>query len=200
MKKIRELERRGRPRDATRDIAILEVAIQGLVELGYERLSINEIAARARASKSTLYRRWPTKATLVADAVAYWMEKSVPLETPNTKSLTDDITLIVSVVPDGDSFRKAVAVFLDLASVGVRDMELRPAISHEILDARRRQLREVIDNAIARGEIAADAKTEQIPNLVIGLILVHMLTDRLCGRNDIRNLVESVIGPLRQKA
>ncbi len=199
MKKIKEAEGRGRPRDVTRDTVILEVTIQGLVELGYERLSINEIASLAKASKSTIYRRWSSKATLVADAVAYWMEKSVPLETPNTKSLTDDITLIVSVVPDGDSFRKAVGVFLDLASVGVRDVDLRSAISHEILDVRRRQLREVIDNAIARGEIAASAKTAQIPDMVIGLILVHMLTDRLCGRDDIHSLVASVIEPLRKK-
>ncbi|SLM18792.1 conserved hypothetical protein [uncultured spirochete] len=200
MKKIKEAEGRGRPRDVTRDTVILEVTIQGLVELGYERLSINEIASLAKASKSTIYRRWSSKATLVADAVAYWMEKSVPLETPNTKSLTDDITLIVSVVPDGDAFRNAVTVFLDLASVGIRHEELRSAISHEILEGRRQQLREVINNAIARGEIAASAKTAQIPNMVIGLILVHMLTDRLCGRDDIHRLVESVIEPLRKKS
>jgi len=77
-------------------------------------------------------------------------------------------------------------------------MELRSAISHKILDARRQQLRKVIDNAIARGEIPINAKTAQVPDMAIGLILVHMVTDRLCSRNDIRNVVESVIEPLHQ--
>jgi AcrR family transcriptional regulator len=60
--------RRGRQLDPARDAAILAAAFDGLAELGYDRLSMDEIAARAHAGKGALYRRWPSKARLVVDA------------------------------------------------------------------------------------------------------------------------------------
>ncbi|MFZ2636631.1 MAG: TetR/AcrR family transcriptional regulator [Rectinemataceae bacterium] len=198
MEKSCELGHRGRPRDIARGVAILIATLRGLVEVGYERLSINEIAARAHASKATLYRRWPAKSMLVADAVAYWLEKVVPLEAPNTNSLSGDITLIVSVVPDGNAFRDALAVFLDLSSVGIRDAELRSAISLKILESRRRQIEEVVVRAVARGELDTDKRLERIPDMVLGLIMVHLLSDKYCGREEIRKLVEETIEPFRR--
>lgn len=47
----------GRPRDASRDVVIEKAAIELLREVGYERLSIEAVAARAQVSKSTIYRR-----------------------------------------------------------------------------------------------------------------------------------------------
>lgn len=58
----------GRPLDSSRDAAILEAALEGLAQRGYDLLTMDAIAARARAGKGALYRRWPSKAALVADA------------------------------------------------------------------------------------------------------------------------------------
>src|SRR5207244_13096978 len=58
----------GRPRDETRNVAILEATLAVLGEVGYDRLTIDAVAARAKASKATVYRRWPGKAALVVDA------------------------------------------------------------------------------------------------------------------------------------
>ena len=60
---------RGRPRDVARDAAILDATSQLLVEVGYDLLSIEAVAARAGVGKTTIYRRYPTKAALVTAAV-----------------------------------------------------------------------------------------------------------------------------------
>lgn len=59
----------GRPRDASRDVVILDTALRLLVEVGYEQLSIELVAAQAGVGKSTIYRRFSGKAALVAAAV-----------------------------------------------------------------------------------------------------------------------------------
>ena len=62
--------RLGRKRDHTRDPEILDAALDVLAETGYDGMTIDMVAARAKAGKATLYRRWPSKAELVIDAVA----------------------------------------------------------------------------------------------------------------------------------
>src|SRR4030088_2608174 len=63
--------RRGRPRGAARDTAILDATQQLLEELGYDRLRIQDVADRAHAGLATIYRRWPTKQALVIAAMQH---------------------------------------------------------------------------------------------------------------------------------
>ena len=60
----------GRKRDRTRDAPILDATLAVLAEAGYERMTIDMVAARAGAARATVYRRWATKADLVLAAVA----------------------------------------------------------------------------------------------------------------------------------
>ena len=60
---------RGRPRDTTREVAILRAAAELLSEVGYDHLTIESIAARAGVAKTTIYRRWPDKAALVVAVI-----------------------------------------------------------------------------------------------------------------------------------
>ena len=71
---------RGRPPDPNREAAILRAALEGLAEYGYDRLTMDEIAARARAGKGALYRRWSSKAALVVDAVIAWRSEKARLQ------------------------------------------------------------------------------------------------------------------------
>ena len=96
----------GRPRDPARDDAILSAALEGLAEVGYDRLSMDEIAARAHAGKGALYRRWPSKAALVVAAVMAWREQAAPVTIPDTGSLTGDIDAMIAAVPDFDEAAK----------------------------------------------------------------------------------------------
>ena len=52
-----------------RDAAICDATLALLAEVGYDRMSMDAVAARAKASKATIYRRWPGKQELVLDAV-----------------------------------------------------------------------------------------------------------------------------------
>ena len=94
-----EPSRGGRPRDEAREQAILEAAIDLLAEVGYEAMSIEGVAVRAKSSKATIYRRWPGKAELVADAIRRRSEPILEDLPPGA-----DASLILQVAP-------AVALF-----------------------------------------------------------------------------------------
>src|ERR1039458_6995520 len=142
------VSRAGRPRDPSRDDAILRAALDGLAELGYDRLSMDEIAARAHAGKGALYRRWPSKGALVVAAVMAWRERAAPLTIPDTGSLTGDIDAMIAAVPNFDEAAKQqMAVFVGLAGAASRDPELRIALSDNLLARPRRVLREEIGRA-----------------------------------------------------
>jgi AcrR family transcriptional regulator len=90
--------------DSSRQAAIMEAALEGLAERGYDLLTMDEIAARAHAGKGALYRRWPSKAALVADAVLTWRDRLGPVTVPDTGSLRGDIEALLEVLPDfGDA-------------------------------------------------------------------------------------------------
>ena len=81
---------RGRGREVTqREFAICDAALALLAEVGYDRMSMDAVAARARASKATIYRRWPGKRELVLEAVRTRVADIV--EPPDTGSLSGDI-------------------------------------------------------------------------------------------------------------
>ncbi|MBL7262244.1 TetR/AcrR family transcriptional regulator [Paractinoplanes lichenicola] len=80
---------RSRRLDGEREQAILRAAYELLGETGYQGLRVDAVAARAQASKATLYRHWPTKAELVLDAVRACKAADAPL--PDTGSLRGDL-------------------------------------------------------------------------------------------------------------
>ena len=72
--------RTGRPRSAETDRAILDATRAALVDLGWGKLTMGDVAARAGVAKTTLYRRWANKNELVVDAVAVLFDE---LELPD---------------------------------------------------------------------------------------------------------------------
>jgi AcrR family transcriptional regulator len=189
--------RGGRPLDPARDAAILQAALDGLAELGYDRLSMDEIAARAHAGKGALYRRWPSKAALVVDAILAWREAQAPVEAPDTGSLRGDLDAMIKAVPEfDDAAKQQIAVFSGLATAANRDPELKAAISTQILERPRRVINEVLERALARGEIAADRDLELIPDIIIGLNLVRVMTGEFPDRHYVERVLNTIIYPL----
>jgi AcrR family transcriptional regulator len=82
--------------DGERQQAILRATYELLGEAGYQGLRVDAVAARARASKATLYRHWPTKAALVADAVRVC--KRAQEAAPDTGSLRGDLVAWFSII------------------------------------------------------------------------------------------------------
>ncbi|AFM18545.1 transcriptional regulator [Mycolicibacterium chubuense NBB4] len=96
----------GRPRNPAKDVAVLQATRELLVEAGYQGTSVMAIARRAGVGAPTIYRRWPTKESLVEDA-AFGHPQPAPLPRPTGELLAD--------------LRSWVAVFLDwLADPAIR--------------------------------------------------------------------------------
>jgi AcrR family transcriptional regulator len=71
--------RAGRPRSRQADEAILEAGRQLVAEVGYSRMSMDQVARRAGVGKDTLYRRWPSKLVLVRDGILRSAMEAVPV-------------------------------------------------------------------------------------------------------------------------
>lgn len=191
------VSRAGRPRDPSLDQAILRAALDGLADLGYDRLSMDEIASRAHTGKGALYRRWPSKAAVVVAAMIAWREQTVPLTTRDTGTLKGDIEVIIAAIPDFDqAARQQMAVLIGLASAASRDSELRTALTDNLLARPRRLLRDVLDRAVQRGEIAADCDLELLPDIVIGLNILQIMLGETPDRKHAARVLNTIIYPL----
>ncbi|MEQ1955190.1 TetR/AcrR family transcriptional regulator [Mesorhizobium sp. CN2-181] len=104
---------RGRNQDKSRDDAIIRATLELLAEVGHDALTMTEVAARAGASKATLYRRWTQKSDLVADAVA----TLDPIEPPkyDGASLRDDLLKLLAIAGNCDDLPEAVTATREMA-------------------------------------------------------------------------------------
>src|ERR1700752_3473805 len=96
-----DASRRARARNPARfdqslDGAILAAVLEGLAERGYDQMSMDDVATRARVGKAAIYRRWPSKAAVVADAIAHWRRGLGSVQPPNTGSLRGDIDALIA--------------------------------------------------------------------------------------------------------
>jgi AcrR family transcriptional regulator len=144
---------RGRPRDEGCDRAIEAATRDLLVEHGFAGLSIEGIAARAGVAKTTIYRRWDSKAALVIDA--FLRGGRDHLDPPDTGSVRGDLiemlrAFLTMVQQRGDLVQALIAEQR-------RHPELAEAFRTTVLQQRQAAVREVLDRGVARGEIAADA-------------------------------------------
>lgn len=186
--------RPGRKRDHTRDPEILTAAIDVLAEVGYERMTVDMVAARAKAGKATLYRRWPSKADLVLDAVACMgAARSRPL--PDTGSLRGDLVALLSprTVQDADHKLK---VMLGLASVIAHSPELAESIREVFLEPRARVTRALLERAKERGEISPACDVALLSHVSSSMVISRaMLEHRPVDRDFLLSVIDGVIVP-----
>lgn len=138
----------------------------------YEALRIEDVAARAGVNKTTIYRRWPTKAELVVEATSSHSAGAVPL--PDTGSLAGDLRALARAVAanigspaGGRMSRTMVVAAMTSDEVAVR----APQFWSERLGLARR----IIDNAVARGELGEKADGNLIIESLIGPLYVRLL-------------------------
>ena len=152
----------GRKRDHTRDPEILDAALAILAETGYDGMTIDMVAARAKAGKATLYRRWASKGELVIDAVAY-MKKADLDEShlPDTGTLRGDLLAMIKPhsIDDGE---KKLQIMAGLMSMLSRAPELADAANAAIVEPRAAANRMLMQRAIDRGEISAECDIDTL--------------------------------------
>ena len=154
--------RLGRKRDHTRDPEILDAALDVLAETGYDGMTIDMVAARAKAGKATLYRRWASKSELVLDAVACMKSTDVDLASPpDTGTLRGDLVALVKTPTIRESERK-LKVMAGIVSMIARDPDLAAAAQEALVEPRAAANRIIFQRAIDRGEIPADVDIDRL--------------------------------------
>jgi AcrR family transcriptional regulator len=167
--------RLGRKRDHTRDPEILDVALDVLAETGYDGMTIDMVATRAKAGKATLYRRWPSKADLVLDAVVCMKSKDIDLDAlPDTGTLRGDLVAMVKPPSIRESERK-LKVMAGIASMIARSPELAAAAQNALVEPRASINRVFFRRAIDRGEIPADADVERLCMIAPAMVAYRVL-------------------------
>ena len=162
---------RGRPFDASRDAALRAAALELLAETGYDRLTLDSVAARADASKATIYRRWSGKAELVVDALS--RIKGSPV-VPDTGSLQGDLdTIARSSTDSGNQFD--AQVMLGLITALARDAELRQVFREQLIDPHMADIKAVFERAVLRGEVSEDRNLDLLVSLFPALVIHHLL-------------------------
>jgi AcrR family transcriptional regulator len=188
-----EVHTPGRKRDASRDDALCQAALEVLAEVGYDRLTIDAVAARAGAGKATCYRRWAGKAELVVDAIGRM--KTRPQQ-PDTGSLRGDLIELTCHFHDGDdTFRTDVQA--GLVSGLVRDANLRRMFAENFVAPRKAVFRAVFEAAVERGEIAPVPHYELLSDVVPSMIFHQLiLTGRPPGEAFVLTVIDQIVLPL----
>jgi AcrR family transcriptional regulator len=177
---------------SARESELLAVTLRLLQEHGYERLTLDDVAAIGRASKATVYRRWPTKAELVLAAFIEGVSQdAVP---PDTGSLRDDLIAVGDTVC-AQSKEHAGTLRAVLGEVS-RNPALNDAMQHQLFDQRRALMAQVLKRAVGRGEIDAAAVNNELWDLLPGYLVYRtVIQNRLPTRRTVRTLVDDVIMP-----
>lgn len=155
--------RPGRPRSAAAATAILAATREALVELGWSKLTLGDVAARAGVAKTTIYRRWPGKNELVVDAVAELFDE---LALPDRGSLAADIEGVVlqfAAILDRPEARSGL---MAAVAESTRDEALRERIRESIVERQKRLVLEGRTRAQARGELPPESDPEDAARTV----------------------------------
>src|SRR5215469_16866121 len=176
-----------------REAELLSITLQVLRETGYDKLTVDEVVARAHASKTTVYRRWPSKAELVGAAFAHRTrgEFGIP---PDTGTLRGDLLALAEMIARvADEYGRAIAGIL---AAGERSPRLRELLAKDLYDERRGQVQGVLGRAATRGEIAQQAISDGLWDVLPAYILFRTLLDeRPVPPATLRALIDDVLLP-----
>ena len=170
--------RPGRKQDRTRDGAILDAALDVLAETGYAGMTLAAVAERAKAGKSTFYRRWPSKEHLVLEAVARMKQDHVDLEhLPDTGTLRADILGLFRPASIKDGERK-LRVMTGLSAMLATNPGLAEAANDVIVEPWAAALRLLMRRAAERREIPDTAAIDSLAQVVPEMAAYRSLIQR----------------------
>jgi AcrR family transcriptional regulator len=175
-----------------RETELLAVTLRLLQEHGYDRLTLDAVATTARASKATVYRRWPTKAELVLAAFIEGVRQAaVP---PDTGTLRGDLVQVGELICQ-QSRQHAGTMRAVLVEVS-RNPALNDAFQHRFIDQRRAVIHHILHRAVDRGEIDDAAINDELWDLLPGYLIFRFLgAGRLPTHHTVQALVDDVMIP-----
>lgn len=193
----REPSRGGRPRDASREAAILTAAIDIVSEVGYERTTIEAVARRSGTSKATIYRRWSGKRDLVVAAVTAHQGGEFPAI--DTGSLRGDLLalarrLIATLTSSHGS------LVLTLLQETANDPELCELIEDGAGQTGARLPAAVLDRAVARGELPDGAVSYPYDEVVGSVLILRALMGYPMDEAYLTHLIDAIVLPTLRTA
>ena len=183
-----------RPRvEGEREQEILGATLDVLAEVGYDLLTMDAVATRAKASKATLYRRWRGKPELVVSAVTY--HHTTAAIVPDTGTLRGDLVAMIRT-PSIRAAERKLKVMAGIVSMIARSPELASAARAALVEPRASVNRVLFQRAIDRGEIPADADIEHLCMIGPAMVAYRLLMlGRPVDREFLISNIDKVILP-----
>ena len=190
----------GRRRDDTLDARIIESAINVLAEIGFDSMTMDMVAASAKAGKATVYRRWSSKAELVRDALIRMSRNSVELDRlPDTGTLRGDLLSLMKPYSTEYSERK-LRVLAKLGSFFSENRKSAEEATAGIFEPLTDVNRTLMQRAIERGEISADADIEMACEVINAVTSYRTLTqNKPFNRDSYAVLLDNILLPALKK-
>jgi AcrR family transcriptional regulator len=161
------------PRSGRHD-AICAAVFELLSEVGYDRMSMDAVAARARSSKATIYRAWPTKPDMVIDAVVHRFGDTP--HTPDTGSLRGDLLAVMNAMCQFASSADG-AVLAGLMSASAHNPELSKTLHRCVYEMKNPMHESIIARAKERGEVPDEVGAGLLHEVMHSLVLARKLWD-----------------------
>ncbi len=156
----------GRKRSESCRLNILEAAAALMEENGYLGLTVEDVAARAKAGKQTIYRHWGGKQRLALEAFAY--KAATKMEYPDTGSLEGDLHDLLGQMACGLSMPHKKAMLGGL----IAEVQVKPELGQTFRDSfvavQRNGLKMVFQRAIARGEVPPESDLDVLADMFYG--------------------------------
>lgn len=170
--------------------AVLAATSSLLAEVGYEKMSMDEVATRAGVHKTTVYRRWPTKAQLVFDAVRLRADTNVPV--PDTGSLRGDLEALARSVVANLSSDVGTQYSRTLVAAAATSTELAESM-HTFWAQRFAATARVVEAAVERGELPPDLDPSVVIQTLVGPIWLRVLLTGEPISNDLADQVAALV-------
>jgi AcrR family transcriptional regulator len=162
----------GSARGPAREMAICVAALELLAEVGYDRMSMDAVAARAKASKATIYRRWPGKRELVEYAIRCRAPQH--MEPPDTGSLRGDILATLRFAAEGFA-AEDVALLSGVLRAMRGAPEIAATLRQQMLVDKQDMGATIVRRAVERGEVRPDADPYVFHEVAPALMFFRML-------------------------
>ena len=178
--------------------AILDAALELVMEVGYDRLSMDALAERAHAGKATIYRQWSGKAEVVAEALRQ-RQCTKGLPAIDTGSLRGDLLATIESI-DASVCAQDGALISGVLCAMQTDPVLANLMRAQVVESKRNNCLQLVDRAIARGELPPTAEGDVLYEVLPAMVITRLvfngeeLTEEFAT-----HLVDDILTPLLQR-
>ena len=183
--------RKGRPRDSSADERILAAAAQLILTRGFDNMTVDEVAAMAKAGKATVYRRWAGKEDLAFAALEQLYTTQLPI--PDTGNVRDDLVLATRLALEFAGSETGRSYMRMTCAESLRDSRIG-ALYTAAFEAQEEAARTMLRRGIDRGELRPDFRMDLAVDWFAGLMILYAIIDRaIPSPDEAEELVEFML-------